>query len=307
MITVESQADVRSPPKLPLTTTLGPIRIGVTDKQQALAIWRDVVGLEVMFEGDHSVSLGVDGKTLALLDLGAGRPVVKRTTGLYHVAIHVPTRKDLAQFLVRALQQRVRVSPTDHLVSEAIYLWDHDGNGIEITFETPWRGRIGEADEGFYVKSADGQPHSGREPIDVDGLMAELGPAPALEAQMPAGTRIGHVHVHVTDLQQTMRFYRDGLGFGGLFIMRQFGMGDVGLDYMPHAIAFNVWAGRDAEPGPSDAAGLRWFQINVPDQKTLGEIRDRLGELQVPVSDIDGGFEVRDPAQNRIKIVAAQA
>ena len=248
MITVESQANVRTLPKLPLSTTLGPVRIAVTDKEKALAIWRDVVGLEVGFEGDESVSLGVGGKVLIILELGATRPVVEHTTGLYHVAIHVPTRADLAQFVVRALQRRVRISPTDHLVSEAVYLWDADGNGIEITFETPWRGHIGGPDDGFYVRTKDGSPHSGREPIDVDGLLAELGENPVLEPRMASGTRIGHVHVHVTDLEQAMRFYRDGLGFGGLFIMRQFGMGDAGLDYTPHAIAFNIWQGRDAPP-----------------------------------------------------------
>jgi len=102
-----------------------------------------------------------------------------------------------------------------------------------------------------------------------------------------------------------MTFYRDGLGFGGLFIIRQFGMGDVGLDYMPHTIAFNIWAGPNAKPAPTGAAGLRWFTINVPDQKTLGEIRERLSELRVAVEDIPGGFEVRDPSQNLVKVLAA--
>ncbi len=305
MITVESQAAVRSTPKLPLTTTLGPVRLAVTDREKALAIWRDVVGLDVLFDGEESISLGVGGKVLIVLELGAKRPVVERTTGLYHVAIHVPTRPALAQMLVRALQRRVRVSPTDHLVSEAIYLWDADGNGIEITFETPWRGDIGGPDDRFYVRTKDGSPHSGRDPIDVDGLLAELGENPVLEARMPAGTRIGHVHVHVRDLEETMRFYRDGIGFGGLFIMRQFGMGDAGLDYTPHTIAFNVWQGRDAQPAPADAAGLRWFTVNVPDQKTLGEVRERLSDLRVGVTDIAGGFEVRDPAQNLVKVLVA--
>jgi catechol 2,3-dioxygenase len=305
MITVESQAAVRTAPKLPLTTTLGPVRIGVTDKERALAIWRDVVGLEVMFDGDHSVSLGAGGKPLILLDLGAKGPVVEGTTGLYHVAIHVPTRKDLAQFLVRALQRRVRVSPTDHLVSEAIYLWDTDGNGIEITFETPWRGRIGDGEDGAYVQTIDGSTHSGREPIDVDGLLAELGDKPALEPHMPAGTRIGHVHVHVNDLEAAMRFYRDGLGFGGLFIMRQFGMGDAGLGYMPHAIAFNTWAGRDAKPAPADVAGLRWFAVNVRDSKTLDEVRARLAALGVAVDEIPNGINVRDPSSNLVKVLVA--
>lgn len=305
MITVESQAAVRTAPKLPLTTTLGPIRIAVTDREKALAIWRDVVGLDVLFDGEQSISLGVGGKVMVLLELGARRPVVERTTGLYHVAIHVPTRAALAQFLVRALQRRVRVSPTDHLVSEAIYLWDADGNGIEITFETPWRGDLGGPDDGFYVRTKDGSPHSGREAIDVDGLLAELGGTPVLEPRMAPGTRIGHVHVHVRDLEQSMKFYRDGLGFGGLFIMRQFGMGDVSLGYMPHAIAFNIWQGNNAQPAPADAAGLRWFTVSVPDQKTLGEVRQRLSELRVPVTDIAGGFEVRDPSQNLIKVLAA--
>ena len=305
MISVESQASVRSAPLLPPQTRLGPIRIAVTDKQRALSVWRDVVGLDVTFDGDQSVSLSAGGKVLVVLETGAERPVVQGTTGLYHVAIHVPTRADLAQFLVRALQRQVRVAPTDHLVSEAIYLWDADGNGIEITFETPWRGRIGEADEGVYVRTKDGSPHSGREPIDVDGLLAELGETPVLAPRMPAGTRIGHVHVHVNDLEQSMRFYRDGLGFGGLFIMRGFGMGDVGLGYMPHAIAFNVWAGHDARPAPEGSAGLRWFQISVPDQATLGAMRQRLDELRVPVTDIAGGFQVRDPSNNLVKVVAA--
>lgn len=305
MIDVESQAAVRSAPKLPLSTTLGPVRIAVTDRDRALAIWRDVVGLDVAFEGEQSVSLAAGGRVLIVLEPGAAQPVVERTTGLYHVAIHVPTRRDLAQFLARALQRRVRVAPTDHLVSEAIYLWDPDGNGIEITFETPWRGTLGGVEGGPYVQATDGRPHSGREPIDVDGLLAELGDNPVIEPRMPLGTRIGHVHLHVNDLDAGLRFYRDGLGFGGLFIMRQFGMGDVGLDYMPHAIAFNIWSGPTARPAPDDAAGLRWFQVVVSDASTLNEARARLTALGYETEDTGGGFRVRDPSQNLVKVVVA--
>jgi catechol 2,3-dioxygenase len=305
MITVESQAEVRSPPLLPLTTTLGPVRLAVTDRDAALAVWRDVVGLQLHSEDDGLLRLGAGGRVLIELETGAARPVVANTTGLYHVAIHVPSRADLAQLVVRAVQHGTKISPTDHLVSEAVYLWDADGNGIEVTFETPWRGRIGEADEGVYVQAADGRPHSGREPIDVDGLLAELGPAPVLEPTMPEGVRIGHVHVHVSDLEQAMRFYRDGIGFGGLFIMRDWGMGDVGLDYMPHTIAFNIWAGRGASPAPAGSSGLRWFTVNVADAETLAGVRGRLTALGVAVEDIAGGLEVRDPAQNRMKVLVA--
>jgi catechol 2,3-dioxygenase len=304
MLTVESQADVRSAPLLPLTTTLGPVRLAVTDRERALAIWRDVVGLELVSEAAGVLGLGVGGKVLIELEPGAVRPVVAHTTGLYHVAIHVPTRADLAQMAVRAVQRGVQISPTDHLVSEAIYLWDADGNGIEITFETPWRGRIGEPEEGLYVYAADGRQHSGREPIDFDDLLAELGDEPVLQTTMPAGSRIGHVHVHVNSLEDAMHFFRDGIGFGGLFIMRHWGMGDAGLDYMPHTIAFNIWAGRDATPAPAGSAGLRWFTINLPDAATLDQVRTRLTTLGVAVTDIPAGIEARDPSGNLVKLLA---
>jgi catechol 2,3-dioxygenase len=304
---VESQAAVRSAPALPPTTTLGPVHIAVTERDKALTIWRDVVGLELIEEAGNELRLGAGGNVLIVLETGALRPVVQRTTGLYHVAIHVPKRTDMAQFAVRALQQGVRIAPTDHLVSEAIYLWDLDGNGIEITFETPWRGSLGDPDSGdyTYAKTVDGKPHSGREPIDMDDMLSELGENPVLEATMPAGTRIGHVHVHVNDLHQAMEFYRDGLGFGGLFIIKSFGMGDVGLGYSPHAIAFNIWAGPNAAQAPAGSAGLRWFTVTVPDEAVLDDVRARLTARNFAFGEIEGGIEVRDPSGNLVKVLAA--
>ncbi|RUT28798.1 catechol 1,2-dioxygenase [Arsenicitalea aurantiaca] len=303
MFPVESQSSVRSAPLLPLSTTLGPVHIAVTDRAEALAIWGDVVGLELLSETDGVLSLGVGGKPLIVLETGARTRVTPRTLGLYHVAIHVPTRAEMAQLVVRALRANVRIAPTDHLVSEAIYLWDHDGNGIEITFETPWRGTLGDPEAGAYAVTADGRPHSGREPIDLEDLLGELGPDPVLSPLMPAGTRIGHVHVHVRDLDEAMRFYRDGLGFGGLFIIRAFGMGDVGLHYTPHAIAFNVWAGPDARLPAPDSAGLRFFAINLPDAAALAGVRSRLAAMKVSTTEIEGGIETRDPSGNRLRVL----
>ena len=302
---VESQSKVRTAPALPLTTKLGPVHIAVTDKARALAIWRDVVGLELLAERGNELSLGVGGKVLIVLETGALRPVVQRTTGLYHVAIHVPKRTDMAQFAIRALQRNARIAPTDHLVSEAIYLWDLDGNGIEITFETPWRGTLGDPESGAYATTTEGKPHSGREPIDLQQMLDELGPNPVLEPTMPVGTRIGHVHVHVNDLHQSMAFYRDAIGFGGLFIIKSFGMGDAGLDYSPHAIAFNVWAGPNAAQAPAGSAGLRWFTIVVPDEATLDDVKARLTAHHFAFGEIGGGIEARDPSGNLVKVVTA--
>lgn len=300
---VESQSSVRSAPALPLSTRLGPVQIAVTDRDKAVLIWHDVVGLDLISENGNELRFGAGGRVLIVLETGAVRPVVQRTTGLYHVALHVPRRVDLAQFAVRAVQRGVRIAPTDHLVSEAIYLWDLDGNGIEITFETPWRGTLGDPESGSYATTSDGRQHSGREPIDLDDLLGELGESPAIDPAIPAGTRIGHVHVHVNDLHRAMDFYRDGLGFGGLFIIKSFGMGDVGLDYSPHAIAFNIWAGPNAAQAPAGSAGLRWFTIIVPDGRTLDEVRARLSARGYAFGETMGGIEVRDPSGNLVKIV----
>ena len=163
----------------------------------------------------------------------------------------------------------------------------------------------GDPESGAYATTAEGKPHSGREPIDLDALLGELGDNPVLDPLMPAGTRIGHVHVHVNDLERSMQFYRDGIGFGGLFIIKQFGMGDVGLDYTPHTIAFNIWSGPDARQAPAGSAGLRFFTIVLPDETTLGDVRARLTHHHSEFGEIGGGIEARDPSGNLVKIVTA--
>lgn len=306
MIDTSVQTVVKSKPVLPLATTLGPVHIAVTDRARALAIWQDVVGLELIAERGNLLKLGAGGQVLIVLETGAVRPAVPRSIGLYHVAVHVPARVDLAQMAVRALQRNVRISPTDHLVSEAIYLWDFDGNGIEITFETPWRGTLGDPEKGeTYAMTADGKPHSGREPIDLDGLLGELGPAPVLAARMPAGTRIGHIHVHVNDLHMAMDFYRDVIGFAGFLLINSFGMGDVGLDYMPHTVAFNIWSGPNAALPPAGSSGLRWFTISLPGAEHFDAVISRLEKAGAPIERLDKGVETQDPFGNRIRVELA--
>jgi catechol 2,3-dioxygenase len=283
---------------LPKDTRLGPVHIAVTDETRALAVWRDLVGLTVLGRDEAGIRLGVDGRTLIVLEPGAERPVVKNTSGLYHVALHVPTRKEFARITARFVASRFPNSPTDHLVSEATYLWDLDGNGIEITFETPWRGSFKSDGDSFYALTADGRRHSGRDAIDLDGLFAELTEGNDLRAPMVPGTRVGHVHLHVGDLDPAMEFYSGAIGFERLMLNKRVRMGDAGLGYQPHAIAFNTWAGTGAPQAPAGSSGLRWFTIEVPTAADLDAIRGRIGEVR----DMEGGFEATDPAGNRVSV-----
>ena len=132
MITVESQRGIRSAPILPATTKLGPVRIGVTNRERALFIWRDVVGLNLIAEDEKTLHLGVDGCELITLDLTASLPVKDHSLGLYHVAILYPDRPALARALKRLIRHGVSLDgAADHGVSEALYLHDPDGNGLE--------------------------------------------------------------------------------------------------------------------------------------------------------------------------------
>ncbi len=301
MTATTERPSVATPLLVPTSTRLGPVHIRVTDADRALRIWRDVVGLTVRARTQETIELGAGSKTLIVLYPGAEAPVTQHSLGLYHVAIHVPERRDLARMLNRAIAAQIRISPTDHLVSEALYLWDADGNGIEITYETPWRGRFVEGDELMAI-TTDGKHHSGREPINVPGLMAELDGDDTPLAPMPEGTRIGHVHVHVDSLDTAMGFYRDQLGFIGQLLSRRYGMGDVNLDYAPHILAFNIWSGPNAVQASQETAGLKWFEITVESQTVRDEIEGRLKTAGSPVEIEGTALWTRDPAGNRLKI-----
>jgi catechol 2,3-dioxygenase len=290
---------------VPDTTRLGPVRLGVTDGERALAIWRDLVGLTVLGRTGNTISLGAGDRELIVLETDAERPVVPNRSGLYHVAIHVPARKELARVTARFMAARLRNSPTDHLVSEAVYAWDLDGNGIEMTFETPARGEMLSDGDDYYALTKKGRRHSGREPIDLDGLLGELREDEDIRLPLPAGTRIGHVHLHVADLEKTMNFYSDVVGFAPLMFNKRIRMADVKTNYPPHILAFNTWAGEGAPSAPEGAAGLRHFTIEAPDATSLASVRDRLAASGAPVSDADGGFETRDPSGNRVKLRVA--
>jgi len=303
------QPQVATPvlPKLlvPQGTHLGPVHIAVTDGERALSVWRDMVGLTVLHRSPEEIVLGAGTAPLVVLRPGAARPVVPNTSGLYHVAIHVPTRHDLAVVIARLFQNRFRNSPTDHLVTETTYLWDHDGNGIEITFETPWRGTFKGDDDGYYAVTPDGRRHSGREPVDLESLLGELVEGENLAVPLPAGTRVGHVHLHVGDLPQAMRFYANTVGFAWQMLSRRIRMADVALDYPPHILAFNTWAGEGAPQPPPNSAGLRWFTIVLPTKGAREELRARLAGAGAPLTETGGVLETVDPAGNRVRIEAS--
>ncbi len=256
------------------------------------AFYEEAIGLSVLEGGGAGGTvLGAsDGAPLVELAPSPGAvPRPPRTTGLFHLAVLVPGRPDLAQAVARLSDFGWRVTgASDHLVSEALYLNDPEGNGIEIYRDRPraeWRYHDG----GLQMATL---------PLDLGGLMREL-PDGRAPRELPPGTRIGHVHLNVSSLEESEAFYVGLLGLevtvrgypGALF---------VAAGGYHHHIGLNSWAGEGAPPPPPDALGLRSFELVVPDAAELDRLVGRLSAAGVEVESRSDGLHVEDPSGNGI-------
>ena len=284
-------------------TRMGAVHLAVTDGEQALLFYEHVVGLTLMGrENDGTIRMGARGLELVVLHPGARRPVLRGTSGLYHLAIVVPSRRELARAVGRLINIGYPHAPTDHVLTKSDYLWDPDGNGIEIYAETPEDGTWEFANGTFRSWARDGSLRSGRDPIDIPQLLAELHPDDSLEEPMPEGTRMGHVHLHVHDLSEAVDFYHGVLGFDITGVAETWGAAFVSAGGYHHHLGLNTWAGEGAPQAPDDASGLRHFTIEVPSQSDLSILTARLEELGSLLTESGAGVFVRDPSGNRLHL-----
>lgn len=289
---------------LPATARLGAVHLDVTDGAKSKLFWTQYVGLTEISDNGEIIELGIDGQPLIVLHPGASGPVVARRTGLYHVAIHVPTQKELARLAARLFSARFPHSPTDHAETMATYFSDPDGNGIEITFETPERGSLARGETSYAAVMADGTVQGGTEALDVEMLLSALDEDDDLLAPMPSGTRIGHVHVHVNDIEAARDFYINQLGMGDMRWFQSFRMSDFSLltSFVPHSFAINTWNGTSAQPRPEGTAGLREWQLIVDSPAAIAELSERLSAAGTVHEIVDGDLLVNDPAGNPLRV-----
>jgi catechol 2,3-dioxygenase len=286
---------------LPAETTLGPASLIVADLERSVAFYRDTLGFRVLHQEGTTTTLGAGEDETPILELTAlagARPKPRRTTGLYHVAILTPSRDALARSLYHLAVSRYPLQgASDHIVSEALYLADPDGNGLEIYRDRPR--------QNWY--DASGQFQMATLPLDLDKLLEEG--ATSIEERprtgLDTGTRVGHVHLQVADLAAAVRFYTEGLGFETMAHMPEMGAAFVSAGGYHHHLGLNTWTSRGAPPSPADAAGLRVFEIVIPDGKTLDEVAARLTSLGVSFEKTENAIEARDPSGNLARLVTA--
>ena len=281
---------------------VGAVHVGVTDGDRALAFYRDAVGLTHLGAEDGAIRLGVDGKDLVVLHPGAERAVPAHTTGLYHLALVLPSRKELARVIARLIQLRVPNSPTDHTMTKSDYLWDFDGNGIEIYCESPEDGTWTFKDGEFGAVDNAGNMRSGRDPIDLTELMTHLQPGERLDQPLPSGTHMGHVHLHIRNVEEAVHFYSDLVGFDVQGNAPKWGVAFVSAGGYHHHLGLNTWAGQGAPPAPREASGLRHYTIEVPTDADLSSVVDRLRSEGAGLSEASDGWFVSDPSSNRVHL-----
>jgi catechol 2,3-dioxygenase len=279
-------------------THIGAAALTIADLQRSLEFYTRVIGFTILTQTEETAVLGTldDGEQKLLLTLvqrTGARPQPARSTGLYHIAVLLPSRADLALFVLRLATGGYPLSGVaDHLVSEALYLSDPDGNGLEVYRDRPretWQWHNG------LVQMA-------TDPLDVETLLTEGQKLAAGENwhRAPVGTTIGHMHLRVGDIEQARHFYADLLGFdvvqhlpGALF---------VSAGGYHHHLGLNTWQSRNAPLPPSDSAGLRLFTIELPDASGLDQLQQRLQTAQWSFEHHEGEVVVRDPWNNLVLV-----
>ena len=288
-VTGSSPTDGRLAP----ATRMGTVRLTVSDLGRSRAFYEESLGLEPSPSGAGDLGLGTDdGRPLIELHEARSAPARDpRATGLFHLAVLLPSRLDLAQALRRLAESRWPLDgASDHLVSEALYLSDPDGNGIEIYRDRPreeWR------------TEADGTLAMATLPLDLRDVASELERAAGAQARAPHGTTIGHVHLQVSELREIEAFYAGLVGFD--VVVRGYpGALFVSAGGYHHHLGLNTWHSAGSRPPADGAIGLRSYEILLPDEAELERVTARLSDGGVTVtSDPEHpGRLVRDPSGN---------
>jgi catechol 2,3-dioxygenase len=278
----EPSPQATAAPTLPDALRLGPVHLTVRDLQHAIDWYEQSLGLRVHMRDDRRAQLGDGDETVVVLEEDPEAIPAGRHAGLYHYALLYPSRRALARAALRVISTRTPIQgASDHGTHEAIYLPDADGNGIELAADRPreqWPKGVGYG--------------SGPLPLDFESLAAtarDEEPQPFVDD----GLRVGHLHLHVGDIDEALAFYRDLVG-----LEEQANLGTASFlsaGGYHHHLGVNIWNGRGVGPAPEHAVGLRHWTIVLPTAEDVADVRARLERAGAAIVDRRDGFLARDP------------
>lgn len=288
------EAEEKSNGSISPAAAIGMVKLKVRDMERVRSFYEDILGFKVLHEDEVNVRFGVEAeRVLVWLQSDPQAPLRERgTVGLYHFAILMPARRELARVLQRLLEKSYPLQgAADHYVSEAVYLADPEGNGIEVYADRP-------RDEWY---SQSGELRMGTVALDVDDLLSSLTDGGGATIGLPPGTRIGHIHLHVPDLEEAIRFYGDIIGFD---LMLRYGpsAGFLSAGGYHHHIGVNTWAGEGAPEPAAGSTGLLEYSILIPEAVDLDRIETRAVASGLEVRREDHTLELKDPSGSRVVI-----
>ena len=272
------------------TTYVGHVRIKVENLDRSLKFYQDMIGFELLEQTLTTAHLTTDGKT-SILSLEQPKNVMpkqNRTTGLYHFALLLPKRSDLAYFVTHLLEKGVHFASSDHLVSEALYLNDPDGNGIEIYADR-------DPTEWIWTKE---EVNMTVDSLDFEDLFKSIERKKVWNG-LPVNTKMGHIHLHVSELIKSEQFYVKGLGFD---VVNRYGEQALFLSTgkYHHHIALNTWNGIGAPKPDKNSVGLESFTIIYPNEEEIKKAVNNLENIGVKVIVKNGRYMTSDPSGNYI-------
>jgi catechol 2,3-dioxygenase len=278
---------------LPATLRLGAVHLTVTDLDRSVRFYERAIGLRTPHRADGEAALGAGGEDLlVLVEQRDARPA-GRHAGLYHFALLHPSRLELGRAMKRLMATRTPISgASDHGISEAIYLPDPDGNGIELAADRP-RERWGDLSDPTVIGPA---------PLDLQDLL-ELVADEEPQAAASPDLQVGHLHLHVGDIDRALEFWREAVGFE---VMTAFpSAAFIAAGGYHHHLGLNTWRGDGVPPQPEAVVGLRHWTIVLDDAADVAAVRERVEAAGAEIEERPAGFLTRDRWRMAVEIVAA--
>jgi catechol 2,3-dioxygenase len=283
-------------------TLMGHVSLTVANLENQILFYTKALGFQLHWREGNKAGLGAGGADLLRMTEEPNLKRYRGTTGLYHFAILFPNRKELARVMARLFAVHYENYPTDHIMTKTTYLDDPEGNGIELYAESPEDGTWSLANGEYITRRKDGSLSNGREPLNVNELFQNLSNDDDIEQGVPPETRVGHVHLHVRDIDEAVDFYHGIIGFDVMGVAKPFRMGFVSAGGYHHHLGLNTWQGEGAPPPPADAAGLRYFTVELPNREALDQVIARIDAAGIPSNQTDDGLLVQDPSQNGVML-----
>lgn len=281
-------------------TMLGHVSLTVANLENQIAFYQQALAFKLHWRKGNKAGLGAGGVDLLHLTEEPNLKKYRGVTGLYHFAVLFPSRRELARAVARLSVLKYRNHPTDHIMTKTTYLDDPEGNGIELYCESPEDGLFTIENNDFVTRRADGTLSDGREPLDVKALFSLLKEDDKLDDPIPPETRVGHVHLHVRNVQEAVDFYHGIIGFDVMGLSSTFRAAFISAGGYHHHLGLNAWQGEGAPPPPSNAVGLRYFTIDLPNQQALDEVVARVSYTGIAFNQTEEGLLLYDPSQNGV-------